>query len=167
MQWLAAVELGLLKGRHPLLKDVDVTINPSKGLTLLEGRASDKSGRINKPLNLSQSNVVNGYAGYPLKEKLEESDTLDSIGSGFRQDPQRNPEIGDEGLQRESNDTSKQTSPVDAELANEELSPVDVETNQVLQTAQVVMNMLDVTMPGTLTKEQKNKVIASQLYELL
>ncbi|KAI3985246.1 hypothetical protein MKX01_039491, partial [Papaver californicum] len=32
IEWLTAVELGFLKGRHPLLEDVDVTINPSKGL---------------------------------------------------------------------------------------------------------------------------------------
>ncbi|KAE9464591.1 hypothetical protein C3L33_03500, partial [Rhododendron williamsianum] len=144
IQWLAAVELGLLKGRHPLLKDVDVTINPSKGLALLEGRASDKNGRANKLLNLSQSNVENGYAGYPLKEKLEERDTPAGIGSRFRQDQQRNPEIEDKGLQREANDTSKQTIPVDAESATEEVNPVDVESSQVLQTAQVVMKMLDV-----------------------
>lgn len=154
------MELGLLKGRHPLLKDVDVTINPSKGLALLEGRASDKSGRADKLLNLSQSNVDYGYAGYPLKEKLEELDTPAGIGSRFRQDQQRNPELEDKGLQREANDTSKQTSPVDAESASEEVNPVDVESSQVLQTAQVVMNMLDVTMPGTLTEEQKKKVIA-------
>ncbi|KAI8565318.1 hypothetical protein RHMOL_Rhmol03G0249700 [Rhododendron molle] len=161
IQWLAAVELGLLKGRHPLLKDVDVTINPSKGLALLEGRASDKSGRANKLLHLSQSNVENGYAGYPLKEKLEEWDTPAGIGSRFRQEQQRNPEIEDKGLQREANDTSKQTSPVDAESASEEVNPVDVESSQVLQTAQVVMNMLDVTMPGTLTEEQKKKVLSA------
>ncbi|XP_058206489.1 uncharacterized protein LOC131319996 isoform X2 [Rhododendron vialii] len=159
IQWLAAVELGLLKGRHPLLKDVDVTINPSKGLALLEGRASDKNGRANKLLNLSQSNVVNGYAGYLLQEKLEEQDTPAGIGPRFRQDQQRNPEIEDRGLQQEANDTSKQTIPVDAESATEEVHPVDVESSQVLQTAQVVMNMLDVTMPGTLTEEQKKQAL--------
>jgi len=35
---------------------------------------------------------------------------------------------------------------------------VDSELGQVLQTTQVVINMLDVTMPGTLTEERKKEV---------
>ncbi|KAF5956489.1 hypothetical protein HYC85_003714 [Camellia sinensis] len=159
VQWLAAVELGLLKGRHPLLKDVNVTLNPSKGLAWVEGTASDKSGRVNKLLNLSQSNVLNGYSSYPLEERLGESDISASISSRFRHDSQRNPEIEDRGLQQKSNGTLEQASSVDAVLVKEEGNPTDDERGQVLQTAQVAMNMLDVTMPGTLTEEQKQKVL--------
>ncbi|XP_028069999.1 uncharacterized protein LOC114272477 isoform X1 [Camellia sinensis] len=159
IEWLAAVELGLLKGRHPLLKDVNVTLNPSKGLAWVEGTASDKSGRVNKLLNLSQSNVLNGYSSYPSEERLGESDISASISSRFRHDSQRNPEIEDRGLQQKSNGTLEQASSVDAVLVKEEGNPTDDERGQVLQTAQVAMNMLDVTMPGTLTEEQKQKVL--------
>ncbi|KAL6965798.1 hypothetical protein U1Q18_036859 [Sarracenia purpurea var. burkii] len=161
IQWLAAVELGLLKGRHPLLNDVDVTINPSKGLALVEGKISDKSDRVNKPLNRSQSNILNGYAVYPLKEKLEESDTLDSTDLRYRQGLHRNSKIGDKGLPQEVNAALEQTSSIDPELAKGEASSSHVERGQVLQTAQVVMNMLDVTMPGTLTEEQKEEVLTA------
>ncbi|CAL5340359.1 uncharacterized protein LOC114299847 isoform X1 [Camellia sinensis] len=157
--WLATVELGLLKGRHPLWKDVDITLNPSKGLAWVEGTSSDKSGRVNKLLNLSQSNVLNGYSSYPLEERLGESDISASISSRFRCDSQRNPEIEDRGLQQKSNGTLEQASSIDAVLVKDEGSPIDDERGQVLQTAQVAMNMIDVTMPGTLTEEQKQKVL--------
>ncbi|KAK7285904.1 hypothetical protein RJT34_20689 [Clitoria ternatea] len=38
---------------------------------------------------------------------------------------------------------------------------VDSEHGQVVQTAQVVINMLDVTVPGTLTKERTTKVLTA------
>lgn len=38
--------------------------------------------------------------------------------------------------------------------------PGDTEMSQILQTAEFVMKMLDVTMPGTLEEEQKKKVFS-------
>ncbi|THG14594.1 hypothetical protein TEA_001306 [Camellia sinensis var. sinensis] len=102
--WLAVVELGLLKGRHPLLKDADVTLNPSKGLAWVESTSSDKSSR-------------------------------------------------------KSNGTLEQASSVDVVLVKDEGNSIADERGQVLQTAQVAMNMLDMTMPGTLNEEQKQKVL--------
>lgn len=40
-QWLTAVELGHLKGQHPLLQEVLVTINPSMALAMVD-RPFDK-----------------------------------------------------------------------------------------------------------------------------
>ena len=40
------------------------------------------------------------------------------------------------------------------------ISLVDKERRQALQTAQVLMNMLDATMPGTLMEEHKKKVLS-------
>ncbi|XP_052183801.1 uncharacterized protein LOC127795879 isoform X2 [Diospyros lotus] len=153
IEWLAAVELGFLKGRHPLLKDVDVTINPSKGLALQENRQSHRSGRVNKFLNLSQSIVLNEQSAYPYKETLEESD--------ISARNCRSAEIKDKGFQPESNGALMQASSVDAESAKVEVGSIDNESGQVLQAAQVVMNMLDVTMPGNLTEEQKKKVLTA------
>ncbi|KAI8019984.1 hypothetical protein LOK49_LG04G00703 [Camellia lanceoleosa] len=57
-----------------------------------------------------------------------------------------NPEIEDRGLQQKSNGTLEQANSVDAVLVKDEGNPIDDERGQVLQTAQVAMNMLDVTM---------------------
>lgn len=160
MQWLIAVELGLLKGRHPLLKDVDVTINPSKGLALVEGRATDKDVKVNKLVDLSQTNALNSYSINGIKEMLEKSNDNDSIHQRYRSESQRNVELDKKELQEMDNGALQETGPVDAELVKEEeASPVDSERSQVLQSTQVVMNMLDVTMPATLTEEEKRKVI--------
>ncbi|XP_058215427.1 uncharacterized protein LOC131326609 isoform X2 [Rhododendron vialii] len=158
IQWLAAVELGLLKGRHPLLKD-GVTVNPSNGLPRVESRASDKRGRLNKILNASPSNVLDRYGVYPLEKVFGESDTSLIIRSKFGRESQKKCEIEDKGLQRDNNGLLEQTSFCNAELVNEEASPIDNGRGQVLQTAQVVMNMIDVSMPNSLTEEQKKKVL--------
>jgi hypothetical protein len=160
MQWLTAVELGLLKGRHPLLKDVDVTINPSEGLALVEGRTSEKSDEVDKLWDLSQANALNGYTVDPVKDMLEDSDTAASIYLRSRRDSRGNSDTEDRGLQEVENGAVQQISPVDAELVEEEeVGSEDSERGQVLQTAQVVMSMLDTTMPGTLTEEKKKKVM--------
>jgi hypothetical protein len=160
MQWLTAVELGLLKGRHPLLKDVDVTINPSEGLALVEGRTSEKSDEVDKLWDISQANALNGYTVDPVKDMLEDSDTAASTYLSSRRDSRGNSDTEDIGLQEVENGAVQQISPVDAELVEgEEVGPEDSERGQVLQTAQVVMSMLDTTMPGTLTEEKKKKVM--------
>ncbi|CAL5376357.1 unnamed protein product [Camellia sinensis] len=122
--WLAVVELGLLKGRHPLLKDVNVTLNPSKGLAWRRG--------LEKVI--------------PQLASVQDSDVI-----------LVNPEIEHRGLQQKSNGTLEQAYSVDAVLVKDKGNPIDDERGQVLQTAQVAMNMLDVTMTGTLTEEQKQK----------
>ncbi|XP_059431878.1 uncharacterized protein LOC132165366 isoform X2 [Corylus avellana] len=161
MEWLTAVELGLLKGRHPLLKDVDVTINPSESLALVEGRASEKSDEVDKLWDLSQANALNGYTVDPIKDMLEDSDTAADIYLRSRRNSRGNSDIEDKGLQEVENGAVQQISPVDAELVEEEVGSEDSERGQVLQTAQVVMSMLDITMPGTLTEEKKKKVLTA------
>lgn len=168
MQWLTAVELGLLKGRHPLLKDVDVTINPLEGLALVEGRASERSDELDKLWDLSQSTALNGYTVDPVKDMLEHSDTAASIYLRSRRDSQGNSDIEDRGLQEVENGAVQQISPVGAELVEEEeVGSVDSERGQVLQTAEVVMSMLDKTMPGTLTEEKKKKVMLGIFWSMI
>lgn len=156
VQWLTAVELGLLKGRHPLLKDVDITINPSKGLALTNSRLPQDSGKVTKPLDLTHLSSLNGYSGYRINHMLEESDAAANLSLRSRQVSRRKLEVEDAKLQ----DVENGANSVDAELVkDEEVSPEDSERGQVLQTAQVVMNMLDITLPGTLTEEKKKKVM--------
>lgn len=156
IEWLAAVELGLLKGRHPLLKDVDVALNPSKRLATVTSSASDRPDRVNKLLKLSQSDFSNGYGASSLAKMVGEGDTPGGISSKYIQD--KNPEFKDEGLREDGNVSLEQEKRVDAEFIEDEVGPEN-DIGQVLQAAKVVMNMLDVTMPDTLTEEQKKKVL--------
>lgn len=157
MQWLSAVELGLLKGRHPLLKDVDVTINPSGSLALVEGRETDKRVKVNKLVDLVQTNTLNGYPVEASKQILEDSYSEAHFHLRSGQESQRNLELDHKGSQDVA---LQEAQSVDTDLVEEGgASPDDGERGQVLQTAQVVLNMLDVTVPGTLTEEQKRKVM--------
>ncbi|XP_020536308.1 uncharacterized protein LOC105638006 isoform X2 [Jatropha curcas] len=149
VEWLSAVELGLLKGRHPLLKDVDISFNPAKGLTLVEGRASSKGIKLDKFLGAAATDA-NGI--------LEDNNT--SIKSISGQHSHQN--LAFEEHLQVGNGTLNQTSSINKELVEEEVAdPVDTERGEVLQTAEVVMNMLDVTMPGVLEEEEKKKVLTA------
>lgn len=152
LQWLTAAELGLLKGRHPLLKDVDVTINPSKGLTLVR-EPSYPSFRSNKLLDLPNSDALDGYSLDPSLQIFEGGDTAARFGRDSGKD------LRSTEKQQETFSTLQNGSAADAESGGEEAgSPVDGERG-MLQAAELVMNMLDVTMPDTLTEEQKKKVL--------
>ncbi|KAK4342367.1 hypothetical protein RND71_038183 [Anisodus tanguticus] len=158
IEWLTAVELGLLKGRHPLLED-DVTINPSKGLTLVGG-PSDRSFRSNKLLNLPTSDALDGSSLDPSLKILDGGDIAATIYSRFGRDSGK--DLRSTGQLQETYITLQNGSADDANSGEAEAgSPVDGERDQVLQTAEVVMNMLDVTMPDTLTEEQKKKVLTA------
>jgi len=52
-------------------------------------------------------------------------------------------------------------------LLVQEVGSVDSERGQVLQTAEVVMSMLDKTMPGTLTEEKKKKVMLGIFWSMI
>lgn len=146
-----AVELGLLKGRHPLLKDVDVTVHPSKGLALLEGSSSSKREQGGRFLNLT-----NGSSTNPQLEMFQENDTAMRTQLGSKKDVG---EVHIKGLQVEGSNVGRQSNATVDATTEEEDNLSDIERGQVLQTAQVVMNMLDVTMPEALSDEQKKKVM--------
>ncbi|KAK9149272.1 hypothetical protein Scep_008029 [Stephania cephalantha] len=148
IEWLAAVELALLKGRHPLLKDVDVTFNLSKGLVLTEGRESGDNIDEEKLLHLSKLNTFNGYSVDSIKHKLNGRDVAANIPFLSRANLLKKFESQKRGF--------------DAELLKvESEGSVPDDQSQVLQTTQVVINMLDVTMPGALGEEQKKKVLTA------
>ncbi|XP_028786927.1 uncharacterized protein LOC114742866 isoform X2 [Neltuma alba] len=161
MEWLTAVELGLLKGRHPLVTDIDVTINPSKGLSVAEDIKPAKKKEGSRLLDLTRSDVSNGYAIFPADDMIEERST--DAGSHFRyeQGLEGNLELGDMILHGDNGPLQPMTSSVGDVVEEKNIGSTDGERGQVLQTAQVVMNMLDVTMPGTLTEEKKNKVLTA------
>ncbi|CAI9760552.1 unnamed protein product [Fraxinus pennsylvanica] len=158
IEWLTAVELGLLKGRHPLLKDVDIAINPSKGLSLAGGRSFGKSDRIEKRLNLPNTDRIDSHSLNLILETLEENNITAGIQSKSRQNS-RGPELNMKRLKQESNGLENQSSVFNAELIEDGTNPVDDERGQVLQTAGMVINMVDVNIPGTLSEEQRKKVL--------
>ena len=154
MQWLAAVELGLLKGRHPLLRDVDVTINPAKGLAVLEGWAAEKSA--NNLLGLTSTDL-NKYT-IMARDMIDRHNAAIGI--------QTSSTLGSNGHLKLEDGVAVKTGAVQhidsikEQLdEGEEASSEDTERGQVLQTTQLVMNILDATMPGTLSEEEKNKVL--------
>lgn len=153
------MELGLLKGRHPLLEDIDISISPSTGLSLVQGSSSDQSNEEDKLLEFT--NGLNGTIGTD-DSMLEVGQGITSHTSGFRQDQQSGLEGEDKDIKLVDNGVLQQSSSGDvlAEKGIEEGSADVDDEGQVLQSAQVVMNMLDMTLPGVLTKEKKEKVIA-------
>ncbi|XP_019100015.1 PREDICTED: uncharacterized protein LOC104779638 isoform X1 [Camelina sativa] len=159
IEWLTAVELALLKGRHPLLKDVDVTVNPSKGLVFSEARAPEKSIGAKKLVQAAHKKTVNGYDVDPFKETLEDSDITPNSNLSTGTDLEKNVKV-DNGSDETENSRVSTSSLVEVESIEDNESNVEEsERGQVLQTAEVVVNMLDVTMPGTLKDEEKKKVM--------
>lgn len=159
VEWLTAVELGLLKGRHPLLEDSDVTINPSKRLKLMASNTTDASSKSNNLLNLHQLDALDGNATYTSKKMLKRSDAYVYSNSGL--DSQKSKAKDDE-LKTNSNGMVTQTNLVDTELVKEgDVDVVDGERGKVLQASEVVMNLLDKKMPETLSEEQKKKVLTA------
>ncbi|XP_039119779.1 uncharacterized protein LOC120256077 isoform X2 [Dioscorea cayenensis subsp. rotundata] len=159
IEWLTGVEFALLKGRHPLLKDVDVTINPLKGEAFVRGRTSETGITTEKKIHqasnlphlfvnntrgnfyrLAQSNYVNGFLVNQNNSVLRERDGA---------------------IWKDVNDALKQNSSINADQDGGGGDSLDIEQSQVLQTAAVVMNMLDATMPDTLDDEQKKKVLTA------
>lgn len=144
MQWLSAVEFALLKGRHPLIKDVDITINPSKGLAFVEPQVNERKPRKGNSFRqhselILYNNVPHGINGLLVDSAKKYSDAQNKEDGQL----ENNGDIGT----------------VDRDLEEElEESSEDVEKGQVLQSASLVMNMLDATMPGTLNDDQKKKV---------
>ncbi|KAL0735721.1 hypothetical protein Bca4012_011931 [Brassica carinata] len=157
--WLTAVELGLLKGRHPLLKDVDVTVNPSKGLILSEAKVPGKGITAQKLAQVARGKTVNGYSVDPSRKTLEDSYITPKSSLPFGTELEKNVKI-DTGSDEPVNGGVSTSGPVDVELVEDNKSDVEEsERGDMLQTAEVVVNMLDLTMPGTLKADEKKKVM--------
>ncbi|CAL9084504.1 unnamed protein product, partial [Musa textilis] len=180
LEWMSAVEFALLKGRHPLLKDVDVVINPSRGLAFIDDRTPEKSISsgakgscdssglyISHKIadrqtygKLSQPSPVNGFLNDSVNIALKQNDVAvqgeadDNLDS--RSKLQQIKSVDNEG-------TKNNRSIIDFknESAVNAINEGDDEGNKVLQTAAVVMNMLDITMPSALDDEQKKKVLSA------
>ncbi|KAI4990481.1 hypothetical protein ZWY2020_038844 [Hordeum vulgare] len=181
LEWLSAVEFALLKGRHPLIKDVDITVNPSKGLAFAVPQPTDK--KVPKEDNFHEQaqfilshglpHGINGLLADPTNRysgaQNSENELLTYSANG--DSGSRNSENGlltysangDSGSQNSESGLLKDNGVgrISKEANEEEPEeiPEDVEQGHVLQSAGLVMNMLDATMPGTLDDDQKKKVM--------
>ncbi|XP_025804077.1 uncharacterized protein LOC112883072 isoform X2 [Panicum hallii] len=143
LEWLSAVEFALLKGRHPLIKDVDITINPSKGLAFVEPQVNERKAQKDSSFRpqselILYNNVPHGINGLLVNSAREYSGALNN-----------------------ENGQLKNNGDVERVNRDPEESSEDVEKGQVLQSASLVINMLDATMPGTLDDDQKKKVLVA------
>ncbi|XP_050946766.1 uncharacterized protein LOC103499360 isoform X3 [Cucumis melo] len=159
IEWLTAVELGLLKGRHPLLKDVDITINSSKGLALVEGKTVEERGKVIRQLGYNGSDASSGYQSTRfIKKKLEESHSSIHTDLISQSNSQSKSQLEDKGSLEIEVGVLNQTSSISEDMGKKDgVHLEDTEKGQVLRTAEVVMNILDMTNPGTLTEEEKKK----------
>uniref|UniRef100_A0A0D9XE27 AB hydrolase-1 domain-containing protein n=1 Tax=Leersia perrieri TaxID=77586 RepID=A0A0D9XE27_9ORYZ len=148
LEWLSAVEFALLKGRHPLIKDVDITVNPSKGLSFVEPQANNR--KVPNKNNFHQQSQFILYNSMPhgINGLL-----LDSAKEHSGSNKKENIQVKDNGeIDRARKDIHEE---------EPEETPEDDEKGHVLQSASLVMNMLDATMPGTLDDDQKKKVLVA------
>ncbi|XP_031741358.1 uncharacterized protein LOC101219570 isoform X2 [Cucumis sativus] len=161
IEWLTAVELGLLKGRHPLLKDVDITVNSTKGLALVEGKAVEERGKVIRQLGYNWSDASSGYQSTRfIKKKLEESHSSFHTDLISQSNSQSKSQLEDKGSLEIEVGVLNQTSSISEDMGEKhEVRSENTEKGQVLRTAEVVMNILDMTNPGTLTEEEKKKVL--------
>ncbi|CAL5064142.1 unnamed protein product [Urochloa decumbens] len=147
LEWLSAVEFALLKGRHPLIKDVDITFNASKGLAFVEPQVNERKAKNGSSFHpqselILYNNVPRGINGL----------LVDSAKEYSGDENKENGQLKNNGdIQRVNRDPEEKS----------EESSEDVEKGQALQSASVVMNMLDATMPGTLNDDQKKKVLVA------
>ncbi|CAL5088180.1 unnamed protein product [Urochloa decumbens] len=147
LEWLSAVEFALLKGRHPLIKDVDITFNPSKGLAFVKPQVNERKAKNGSSFHpqselILYNNVPRGINGLLVDSAKEYSGAENKENGQLKNN-------GD--IQRVNRDPEEES----------EESSEDVEKGQALQSASVVMNMLDATMPGTLNDDQKKKVLVA------
>lgn len=159
IEWLTAVELGLLKGHHPLLQDVDVSLNPATSLAFLDRGLSKRGDKVTtRLLDLAQSDVANGYSGDPIFDMLAGSDVSHSQMNEKYLQKDLGPE--DKSLQSVNSGTLQPVKSDETESVQQDVV-MDTEKGQGLQTAQVVMNMLDITLPDTLNEEEKKQVLTA------
>lgn len=181
IEWLSAVEHVLLKGRHPLLNDVDITIKPSKGraIGLQEKSVSARSkahegfdpsqlllkhnhGNMDSFMKLTHSDTVNRLRVYPLNTKVNgDGGAVYNNVVGHGKSGSIFYEMGsDDEVGREDSKNEKPGTTMDVPTEGV-ANAISSEGGQVTQTATVIMSMLDVTMPGTLDNEQKKKVLGA------
>lgn len=131
----------------------------------MEGRTAEERGKVIRQLDYNWSNASSGYYSTSFSKKnLEESHSSSRTHLRSQNYSQSKSQLEDKGPLEIEVGVLHQTSSVSADMGKEdEVSSEHTEKGQVLRTAEVVMNMLEITNPGTLTEEEKKKVILDSL----
>ncbi|KAG6555819.1 hypothetical protein Mapa_002459 [Marchantia paleacea] len=202
LEWLAAVEVALLKGRHPLLNVVDLTVRPTKEWSPVGSQITSTASSmpVSKPVTTITVDASHTYdmvdseiidvtgdvsdlsehskmhdQGSPLTTPAEASEKKPFRDDGFeeasRQDHAVIVQSSGDAIKSPSHDAAKSCRQLSEEettsteskgssdVVEEEENPEEVETGQVQLAAESVMKVLDVTMPGTLSAQQKQQVL--------
>ncbi|BBN10560.1 CAAX protease family protein [Marchantia polymorpha subsp. ruderalis] len=195
LEWLAAVEVALLKGRHPLSNVVDLTIRPTKEWSSVGNQVTSTASSmpVSKPATTSTVNashmvdsdiidVTGDVSDMSEHSEVHEQDSLsttpaeasklkpyrdDGSEEASRQDHAVIVQSSGDAIKSPAHDPAKSDEETtSAELTTtsdvaegEEANPEEVETGQVQLAAESVMKVLDVTMPGTLSAQQKQQVV--------
>ncbi|CAK9217031.1 unnamed protein product [Sphagnum troendelagicum] len=150
-EWLAAVEVALLKGRHPLLEySVNLAVKSTNDNWHLDTVAQEKSGSDVAEDNSShqldvKTNDLGKDAATSIPEKKDE--TRDATATTL--------EDGKEATTETSKAAAVESSPPEEAGEPEEGS----EAFRMRTAAESIMNVLDITMPGTLSNEKKQQVL--------
>ncbi|KAH7422912.1 hypothetical protein KP509_12G031700 [Ceratopteris richardii] len=174
LEWLSAVELAFLRGRHPLLKGIDAFKFPLKERPL--SQQTQIYHDVGNSLARTKNNptVINGrednYMNYLATAYQRFEGSTMGYNDNTRQDLSQN--VGGKLLANSKiciNSDSQDAHNVD--LANEKeyqdcndedasnSDDSELEQGQVRQAAESVLKVLDVTMPGTLSEKKKEEVL--------
>jgi hypothetical protein len=142
MQWLAAVELAFLKGRHPLLEGIDVTYKPPKEFGFLRKQLSSSKNQVLQ-MHIRRKHIA--------EERSQEKELSDW-----------DPDLSEERKMQEIDHKdvhgiSKDYQQLASDVRNTEEDP-EMERGQLKRAAESVMNALDITMPGSLSEKKKEEV---------
>lgn len=131
----------------------------------MEGRTVEERGNVSRQLDYNWSDASSGYQSTSfMKKKLEESHSSIRTHLRTRNGSPSKSQLEDKASLEIEVGVLDQTNSISADMGKEdEVSSEDTEKGQALRTAEVVMNMLEITNPGTLTEEEKKKVILDRL----
>ncbi|KAH9305683.1 hypothetical protein KI387_010087, partial [Taxus chinensis] len=181
IEWLEAVELALLKGRHPLLKDVDIAIKPANDTFIINSQETQKHVMDSSISNSSKHRIAPSAENSLHFRDREPFDIFSGLHVNNEDGSQNfqlnnkltnqkmvqrkvHKQIADAELQKPKliglpQETASSTNAVNVAQESESGEEGETERGQVLQTAETIMRVLDVTMPGTLANDQKAQVL--------
>ncbi|CAM6129107.1 unnamed protein product [Calypogeia fissa] len=181
LEWLAAVEISMLKGRHPHLSEFSPTIKlPRERGNFVNQFSGESLAAVDKKLATRVPGTTSSNSDHKEGE-LKDADVEkeESIG---RSTLPSNASHGEGGTSEQKEESLGSSLPLNAshgegakaseisegfeDQKDEHQPPVEglteaeeAEIGQVVQVTQAVMNVLDVTMPGTLGDAQKQQVL--------
>ena len=126
----------------------------------MDGRTVEERGKVIRQLDYNWSDASSEYQPTSfIKKKLEESHSSNRTHLRSQNDSQRKSQLENKGSLEIVVGVLGQTSSISDDMGKkDQVSSEDIEKGQVVRTAEVALNILDMTYPDTLTEEEKKKV---------